>query len=268
MKLTVLVDNNTYIDKYYIGEPALSYFIEFEGHRILFDTGYSDVLIQNAQKMEIDLNTVTDIVISHGHDDHTRGLQFLSNILKEPTRPLIAHPSCFNPKYKDKSYIGAPYTEEEIRHHFQFSPKKEPHHISENCIFLGEIPVSQSFEARRKIGSVVQNDEKVDDYAYDDSAMAFKTDSGLVIVTGCSHSGICNIIDHAKKVCHTEKIAAVIGGFHLKDVDERLEKTIRYLKDTNIDALYPCHCVSLNAKCAMNQVFDIIEVGVGLTIDF
>lgn len=268
MKLTVLADNNTYIDKYYIGEPALSYFIEFAEHRILFDAGYSDAFIQNAQKMGIDLNSITEVVLSHGHDDHTRGLQFLTDILKAPKRPLIAHPNAFNPKYNNNGYNGAPYSEEEISHYFQFLPSKTPHYINENVIFLGEIPISQSFEARRPIGSVIIQGEKVDDYAYDDSAMVFKTDRGLVIVTGCSHSGICNIIEYAKKVSHTEKIAAVIGGFHLKEVDERLEKTICYLEDAKIGSFYPCHCNSLKAKCAMNQRLDIIEVGVGLKVTF
>ena len=77
MKLTILVDNNTFIDQYYYGEPAVSYYIETEGKKILFDTGYSDVLIRNAELMGIDLKAVDDIVISHSHNDHTRGLQFL-----------------------------------------------------------------------------------------------------------------------------------------------------------------------------------------------
>lgn len=269
MQLTVLVDNNTYIDKYYIGEPALSYLIDFEGHRILFDAGYSKAFLENAKKMNIDLNTVTEVVISHGHDDHTRGLQFLTEILEGAPRPLIAHPDCFNPKHNEAGdYNGAPYSTADIRSHFQFIATKEPYRISDHCLFLGEIPVTVPFEARKKIGSVVLDGETVDDYAYDDSALVFETEHGLVIVTGCSHSGICNIINHAKKVCSSEKIAAVIGGFHLLEADDRLKQTITFLDDANIASLYPCHCISLHAKCAMNQVFDINEVGVGMIAEF
>lgn len=74
MKLTVLVDNNTYIDQYYLGEPGVSYFIEDCGIRILFDTGYSDVYVRNAKKMGIDLSELDAVVLSHGHNDHTGGL--------------------------------------------------------------------------------------------------------------------------------------------------------------------------------------------------
>ena len=71
MKLTVLEDNNTYIDMYYLGEPAVSYYIEDGNDRILFDVGYSDAFMINAKKMGIDLDKVNKLVISHGHDDHT-----------------------------------------------------------------------------------------------------------------------------------------------------------------------------------------------------
>ena len=75
MKLTVLVDNNTFIDEYYFGEPGVSYYIEDGGAKILFDCGYSDVFMANAEKMGIDLGKVDTIVFSHGHNDHTRGFR-------------------------------------------------------------------------------------------------------------------------------------------------------------------------------------------------
>ena len=70
MKLKVLTDNNTYIDEYYLGEPALSYYLEEDGRKILFDTGYSDVFMINAKKMGIDLGAIDYLVLSHGHNDH------------------------------------------------------------------------------------------------------------------------------------------------------------------------------------------------------
>jgi len=77
MKLNVLVDNNTLIDRYFLGEPAVSYFIENNGDRILFDAGYSDIFIKNAIKMGIDLLDLDFIVLSHAHLDHTWGLGHL-----------------------------------------------------------------------------------------------------------------------------------------------------------------------------------------------
>ncbi|WP_417204562.1 MBL fold metallo-hydrolase [Acetoanaerobium sticklandii] len=79
MKLTVLVDNNTFIDQYYLGEPAVSYYIEDEEIRLIFDTGYSDIFISNAKLLNIDLEKLTHIALSHGHNDHTRGLMYLKD---------------------------------------------------------------------------------------------------------------------------------------------------------------------------------------------
>ena len=82
MKLRVLVDNNTYIDRYYLGEPAVSYYIECDGIRLLFDAGYSDVFLKNAEALGIDLGLVTHLVFSHGHNDHTRGPKFMKERLE------------------------------------------------------------------------------------------------------------------------------------------------------------------------------------------
>ena len=73
-QLTVLADNNTIIDKYLLGEPALSFYIEYDNKKILFDTGYSDVFISNAAKLGISLKDLDFIVLSHGHNDHTGGI--------------------------------------------------------------------------------------------------------------------------------------------------------------------------------------------------
>jgi len=67
VKLTVLLDNNTFIDRYFLGEPGVSYFIEADGQKVLFDVGYSDAFIRNALKLNINLLDVDIIVLSHGH---------------------------------------------------------------------------------------------------------------------------------------------------------------------------------------------------------
>ncbi|KAF5429622.1 7,8-dihydropterin-6-yl-methyl-4-(beta-D-ribofuranosyl)aminobenzene 5'-phosphate synthase [Candidatus Methanophagaceae archaeon] len=103
MDLTVLVDNNTLIDRYFYGEPGVSYFIEAEGKRILFDVGYSDAFIKNARKMNVDLLNLDFLALSHGHLDHTWGLDPLIRIYTEAvleniphTKPtLVAHPLTF-----------------------------------------------------------------------------------------------------------------------------------------------------------------------------
>lgn len=267
MKLTILVDNNTYIDKYYLGEPAVSYYIETEGKRILFDTGYSDVVIRNAEKMGIDLNEVTHIVLSHSHNDHTRGLQFLKETIDLSSMELIAHPGCFIPKYFDGEYIGAPYSEREIGELTKYTPCRTVHKITDRLFFLGEIPRSNDFENQTPIGMCERDGELHDDYNTDDTAMVYKSDAGIFVITGCSHSGICNIIDYAKKICEDERVLGVLGGFHLFEDNEALRNTIEYLESCHIKKLYPCHCVSLLARAKMMEKLPVTETGVSMQVE-
>lgn len=266
MKLRVLEDNNTLIDEYYLGEPGVSYYIEDGSDAILFDVGYSSVPLSNAKRMNIDLNNVKKLVISHGHDDHTGGLK---DFFKEKRDiELIAHPETFN--YKEDAtglFIGSPLNKDELSKLCKLNLSKQPSKISEHITYLGEIPTIFDFESRYAIGKSVIDGEEVEDTLEDDSAIVYQSEKGLFIITGCSHSGICNIIEYAKKVCNEEKVFGVIGGFHLFDVNERLEKTIEYLSKNNIELLYPCHCVSLKAKIEMAKTLDINEVGVGLAIE-
>ena len=97
MKLTVLTDNNTYIDQYYLGEPGLCYYLEDGEERLLFDLGYSDVFVQNANAMGIPLETVRQIVFSHGHNDHTGGMRFLPPEVRGCR--IIAHKNVLEPTF-------------------------------------------------------------------------------------------------------------------------------------------------------------------------
>lgn len=155
-------------------------------------------------------------------------------------------------------------TEKQLEEVCQLKLAKEPINISENIIFLGEIPQIHDFEAREVIGECKKEGKMMEDTVRDDSAIVYKSEKGLFIITGCSHSGICNIIEYAKKVCNEEKIYGVIGGFHLFQVDERLDKTMQYFKKNSIQLFYPCHCVSLKVKIEMGKELKLEEVGVGL----
>lgn len=267
MKLKVLEDNNTLIDSYYLGEPAVSYFIEDGDTKILFDTGYSDAFIKNANAMNIDLNKIDKVIISHGHNDHTGGLKYLFNSCHNKNIELIAHTECFNKKLCDNEEIGTSMTKEELEQVCNLKLTKTPLKVSENIIFLGEIPQFNSFEQREVIGKCDNNGEMIDDFIKDDTAIVSKNKAGLFIITGCSHSGICNIIEYAKQVCKENRIYGVIGGFHLFDTNERLDNTIEYFKENSIQFLYPCHCVSLKAKIEIAKKIPINEVGVGIEIN-
>lgn len=142
-----------------------------------------------------------------------------------------------------------------------------PLKISENIVFLGQIPQSNNFEIREIIGKCKKEGNLIDDVVNDDTAIVYKSEKGLFIITGCSHSGICNIIEYSKRICEDNRIYGVIGGFHLFEKNKRLDSTIEYFKENSIKWLYPCHCVSLKAKIEMAKQIQINEVGVGLEIN-
>lgn len=264
MKLTVLADNTTYIDKYYLGEPALSFYIEDGDERILFDCGYSDVFLRNAKRMGIDLSKVDTIVFSHGHDDHTGGLSHLRRVL--PHARLVAHPDTLSEKqYADGRNAGSLLRAEETG--YTLSLSKEPQKVSEHLTFLGEIPQMNDFEERTQFGFRRCGDTLVPDFVPDDSALVYETKDSLYIITGCSHAGICNIVEYAVSL-FGKKVAGIIGGFHLRQMDERAEKTIAYLEGLGLSELYPCHCTSFAVRSAMHQKIPTGEVGVGMKIEW
>ena len=141
MKLYVLVDNNTTIDRYYKGEPALSFYIETQNCKVLFDTGYSDLFLENAQKMNLPIQDIDYIVLSHGHNDHTLGLNHLLNFKFNKKVKIVAHPLVFNKKIDvDGSDIGSPLDINDLKEKFELILSSEPISITEELMFLGEIP--------------------------------------------------------------------------------------------------------------------------------
>ena len=278
MKLTVLVDNNTLIDRYFYAEPGLSFLIEDEKHKILFDVGYSNIFIKNAYKMNMRFWDLDYLVLSHGHLDHTWGLMDLIKLFTEATIEdinyqipvLVAHPHIFFPKEMGSlKEIGSMVTREEMKRHFLIKLSTEPVWLTDKLVFLGEIKRENNFEAKNPIGKINIKNDKEDDFIMDDSALAYRTEEGLIIITGCSHSGICNIIEQAKKICNEERIIDIIGGFHLLDPDRnQLEGTLKYFKKLQPKILHACHCTDLNSKIALSKISNLKEVGVGLVLNY
>lgn len=278
MKLTVLIDNNTLIDRYFLAEPGVSYLIEEEGKKILFDVGYSDAFITNAQKLTINLLDMDFVVLSHGHLDHTWGLIPLVRLytggmieglnVNKPT--LVAHPLTFSSrKTGNLPEIGSLLSEDKLSGYFNLALSREPVNLTERLVFLGEIERANNFEAKNPLGTILRNGVEEDDFLFDDSALAYKSPNGLIIITGCSHAGICNIVEYAKKVCGDERVVDVIGGFHLLDPSaEQLQGTIEYFESLHPDSVHACHCTDLNSKIALSKVSYLKEVGVGLMLEY
>ncbi|MEN6395526.1 MAG: MBL fold metallo-hydrolase [Methanoregula sp.] len=280
LALTILVDNTTIIDRYFLGEPGLSILIETEGRRILLDAGYSDAFIRNAEMMGIDLLDLDYVVLSHGHLDHTWGLVHLVQKLAgaeihsipHKTPALVAHPFCFYPKPKPPvPNIGSLLQEEEAGRQFSLNLSAGPLWLTKNLVFLGEIPRRFGFEqtdpGRRRI---VMPDGKVEpDQLLDDSALACRTPEGLVIITGCSHAGICNITEYAREVCGEQQVLDIIGGFHLiKPSPEQMKGTCAYLHDLAPKAVHACHCTSFASKLILAEFCPILETGVGTKLEW
>ena len=181
MKLKILMDNHTEIDVYYLGEPAVSYWIETEGKAFLFDAGYSDAFLKNAKDMGIDVTKAEAVVLSHSHNDHTGGLKPLLELDFEKKPDLIAHPDALLPHDWNGMDIGSPVSREELSEKFTLQMGKEPVWLTEKLVWLGEIPHTLDFEPAYAIGTVEKDGEKQEDYIIDDTALAFVGEKGLSI---------------------------------------------------------------------------------------
>jgi 7,8-dihydropterin-6-yl-methyl-4-(beta-D-ribofuranosyl)aminobenzene 5'-phosphate synthase len=280
LSLTVLVDNTTLTDRYFGGEPGLSFLIETEGKKILFDTGYSDLFLQNAAKMGISLLDLDMVVLSHGHLDHSGGLfplirhmtrSIIEGIpVKKPL--LVAHPWCFYPRPKfPVPDTGTVLSEQDLSRFFDVCTTKVPRHLTKNLVFLGEIERHFEFErvdpGVRKI--ILPDGSVKEDHILDDSALVSRTNGGLVIITGCSHAGICNIAEQAQSVFGEPRVIDIIGGLHLLLPDpSRLKKTGEYLLELHLNSLHACHCTSLPSKIALAGYCPVQEVGTGMKLEW
>jgi len=274
MKLTVLVDNTTIIDRYFLAEPAFSVVIEADGQKILFDCGYSDIFLRNAEKMGVDLLHLDHLVFSHGHADHTWGVEslirafFVAAIEGRPHRrpKVTAHPDVFTTRTAPGiGEIGSIVSAEKLGEHFAMNLTGEPVLLTERLWFLGEIPRENEFEAKTPVGFL----NGAPDMIPDDTALAWKGEEGLVVITGCSHAGVCNIVEQARRVCGEDRIIDIVGGLHLLcPTPRQLEGTLAYIKALNLSALHACHCTDFPSRKALAEVAPQQEVGVGFVLEY
>jgi 7,8-dihydropterin-6-yl-methyl-4-(beta-D-ribofuranosyl)aminobenzene 5'-phosphate synthase len=157
---------------------------------------------------------------------------------------------------------------EEICRQFPASLSAKPVWITDDLVFLGEIPLRFAFEqgdtSKRMIHTPGRTIEP--DSLSDDTALAFRSAEGLVIITGCSHAGICNITEYARDICAERRVADIIGGLDLiSPSPKQLAKTGKYLNRIHLNALHACHCTSLPAKLELAGYCPMQEVGVGMT---
>ena len=260
LSITTLSENTAGIDGC-LGEWGLSFLVESDEARILFDTGQSISTVHNAELMGVDLSQVDKIVLSHGHFDHTGGLkQVLSQMGKEIE--VIAHPDIWQAKYAisdsgESRYIGIPFSRGELEDlGAKFHLTAEPVAISESIMTSGEVPMVTDYEDIEPSLVVKENGNFRPDVFRDDQALFIKTPAGLVVVLGCAHRGIINTLYHAQKLSGVKGIDTVVGGCHLVNAsEERLWQTIAALKQLGVKRLGVCHCTGLAASAIMAPEF-------------
>lgn len=258
MKLYTLTENTA--SGKFLAEHGLSYFIEHDVN-VLFDTGHTDTFLKNAKRLNLNVDKSDTIVLSHGHWDHGDGLKQLKN------KKLICHPEVFQKRYaKGRDYnIGLDLSYEEMHERFEIITSSKLYPISKNITFLGEIPRLNNFESQITTFTLENGDE---DFVIDDSGIVIKLDNEIIVISGCAHSGICNMIEYAKTITGINKIRAVIGGFHLKHNNIQTQETIKYLKKQEVKELYPSHCTELPALAAFHDEFNIKQLKAGMILNF
>lgn len=245
LKIEILVDNHA--------KPGLEVehgfaaYIEIDNQRILFDTGQDLVLFENARKLGVDLSNLDTVILSHGHYDHTGEV---ASILKSnPTCNLYLHPESMLPRFSirdgiTKSIAITPKNKQAILNHpiNQLNWVSKPTKITETLGLTGTIKKTTTFENNSGPFFLDEKGTRPDPIN-DDQSIWIETPEGLVILTGCCHSGIINTIEHIQHQTGISKIRAIIGGFHLRSASkEKQDRTIEALNSYNIQELIPCHC--------------------------
>lgn len=271
IKITGLMDN--YTGHYQcLAEHGLSYFIETPGFNMLFDTGASEKTVYNTSKLGVDIKTIKYILLSHGHYDHTGGLKSVLEEVHPVT--IVAHPDIFLErfyKFEDDSIkkLSNPYSQEELE---QLGGVLE---LTDEPFFFEQNIYSTGFVTRESPHTAYDNMIKVDngkflpDTIKDDQALIIVLNDQLNIITGCSHSGILNIVKQAIKMSGINIINYIIGGLHFHDTQEDKLKDILYdLNYYNIDNIAISHCTGINKFNVIqdNVACRLTYLGVGESI--
>ncbi len=252
LKVTVL---STMLAERGLGEWGFAALVEVDGRRILFDTGMnSDVVLKNAASLEVDLSTVPDVILSHSHFDHTGGLMTLRESMrpKKPDAlaivhgaeglfyrrvdggpPMIANPLLFiRPQYEATGGV--------------FRIHGEPVELYPGVWFSGPVPRRHPERNFPRDGRLEGPMGEAEDTVPEDAALFINTAEGLVVITGCGHAGVVNIIEHARAVVRPAKVHALIGGFHLFNAsEETLAWTAVKLREFGVENFIGAHCTGI-----------------------
>jgi 7,8-dihydropterin-6-yl-methyl-4-(beta-D-ribofuranosyl)aminobenzene 5'-phosphate synthase len=229
-KLTIVYDNTT-TDPQLSPDWGFAAVVETGGHTLLFDTGAKGSnLLHNLQQLGVDPAFIEAIILSHQHDDHTGGLQAL---LATGVRPTVYVPAKFTRAFKRS--VEAQTTLVEVSDAVEIVP---------------------GVHTTRPIGSIIEE------------ALVVETGDGAVVITGCAHPGVVEIVREAQAVTNSP-IALVVGGFHLASASEsQVSSIIAELRQLGVQKVMPCHCTGEKAIAVFRSEYgeDFVEGGVGRTV--
>jgi 7,8-dihydropterin-6-yl-methyl-4-(beta-D-ribofuranosyl)aminobenzene 5'-phosphate synthase len=259
LKITTLSEN-TADNLGLLAEWGLSILVETGDANILLDTGQTISVGHNAKKLGIDLRKVDNIVLSHGHADHTGGLMDVLGLMGKKIE-IVAHPDVVDAKYSGKQEdkrknVALPFSLQQMEKlGANFKLSKQPVKLTPDIMTTGEVPMFTDFEQIDpdrffvKEGSAWYPDE-----LNDDLALIINTRPGLIVVLGCGHHGMINTLCHAQLLTGRKEIRMVIGGCHLiNSTTERVYRTIAALKELDVQKVGVSHCTGLEASAIMAQ---------------
>ncbi len=260
--ITILCDNSISRSGF-IGEHGFSALIERGEEKYLFDTGPGMSLPLNLKALQKDLNGLKMVFLSHGHYDHTGGLKWV--VEQTGKIEVVAHPAVFvrhlrfdpqKPLDPPRS-IGCPFKQEALEHMgatFTFLDHTEE--ARPGLWFLsgiGRDPEKLPEDTRLVLQ---QGDGLAPDPLIDDASLLLETGTSPVLLLGCAHTGILNILDHVQNTMHITKLRAVLGGTHLMFYGpEVLEQAIKRFEDFALDLIAVSHCTGMSATIRLANHF-------------
>jgi 7,8-dihydropterin-6-yl-methyl-4-(beta-D-ribofuranosyl)aminobenzene 5'-phosphate synthase len=274
LSITVLADNYVAAPNL-LGEHGLSFLIEVDGRRILFDTGQGRVLFGNAQALGTDVSKIEGVVLSHGHFDHTGGLAELLG--KCSPSAIYLHPSAMRPKYAKSGnlphrFIGVPEPSRQalsaVRERLVWTESATE--VVPGAWCTGAIPRLPANGPKESGFFLDPNCHEPDPLA-DDQALYIETTSGLVVIAGCAHAGIANTLDRVAELTGKNEIFGLVGGLHLwRATLQELEASGDAIGRRKLQVIAPCHCTGLGAHSYLRARFHSLveDVGAGTRLHF
>jgi len=268
LKITVLAEDSVQYESPLLGQHGISFLLEAksqdECRRILVDVGQNaSALLHNMRLLGIQPSAIDALFLTHCHYDHTQGTVEVLKAVGKKGFPVVAHPDTFRPHFVKDPYLR----------HVGVMPEDSRTKIEEAGGFLflttdpfpfvpgitttGEVRRQTDFEEVGIVLFTLVDGRLVQDGMMDDiSLVAQVQDKGLVIVTGCSHAGIVNIVKHSVEQTGENRIAAILGGFHLLAASkERIGRTAEALSQFDIELISAGHCTGFKAQAALYQIF-------------